>query len=86
MRPVRLDGRSLTQRTLVEVAHGAPVELDAEALKAVARAADFLATQVAREEPIYGVSTGFGAQADKCSARVMRAAATARCIANCRTT
>ena len=65
MRPVRLDGRSLTQRTLVEVAHGAPVELDAEALKAVARAAEFLATQVAREEPIYGVSTGFGAQADK---------------------
>ena len=65
MRPVRLDGRSLTQRTLVEVAHGAPVELDVEALKAVARAAEFLATQVAREEPIYGVSTGFGAQADK---------------------
>ncbi|UHQ18504.1 aromatic amino acid lyase [Lysobacter sp. KIS68-7] len=65
MRPVRLDGRSLTQRTLVEVAHGAPVELDADALKAVARAADFLATQVAREEPIYGVSTGFGSNADK---------------------
>ena len=30
MRPVRLDGRSLTQRMLVEVAHGAQVELDAE--------------------------------------------------------
>ena len=45
MRPVRLDGVSLTQRTLVEVAHGAPVELDATALKAVARAAEFLAEQ-----------------------------------------
>ena len=65
MRPVRLDGRSLTQRTLVEVAHGAPVDLDTDALKAVARAADFLAEQVAREEPIYGVSTGFGSNADK---------------------
>nr|HPM57170.1 aromatic amino acid ammonia-lyase [Thermomonas sp.] len=31
----------------------------------VARAADFLAAQVAREEPIYGVSTGFGSNADK---------------------
>jgi histidine ammonia-lyase len=65
MRPVLLDGVSLTRRTLVEVAHGAPVELDAGALKAVARAAEFLAEQVAREEPIYGVSTGFGSNADK---------------------
>ncbi len=39
--------------------------LDADALKAVARAADFLAEQVRREEPIYGVSTGFGSNADK---------------------
>jgi histidine ammonia-lyase len=65
MRPVRLDGRSLTRRTLVEVAHGAHVELDPTSLKAVARAAGFLAEQVAREEPIYGVSTGFGSNADK---------------------
>jgi histidine ammonia-lyase len=36
-----------------------------EALQRVARAADFLAAQVAREEPIYGVSTGFGSNADK---------------------
>jgi len=41
------------------------VGLDADALKAVARAADFLAEQVRREEPIYGVSTGFGSNADK---------------------
>jgi histidine ammonia-lyase len=35
------------------------------ALPRVSRAADFLAAQVAREEPIYGVSTGFGSNADK---------------------
>ncbi|MGO4552038.1 histidine ammonia-lyase [Lysobacter sp. 2RAF19] len=65
MRPVRLDGRSLSQRMLVEVAHGAIVELDVDSLKAVARASEFLAEQVSREEPIYGVSTGFGSNADK---------------------
>lgn len=65
MKPIRLDGRSLTRRQLVEAAHGAPVELDPTALKAVERAAAFLAEQVGREEPIYGVSTGFGSNADK---------------------
>jgi len=62
---VRLDGRSLTRAQLVDVARGASVELDAEALRRVARAAEFLAEQVRREEPIYGVSTGFGSNADK---------------------
>ena len=65
MKPIRLDGRSLTRDQLVEIAYGASVGLDPEALKAVARAADFLADQVRREEPIYGVSTGFGSNADK---------------------
>ena len=62
---VRLDGRSLTRAQLVQVARGAQVELDADALRRVARAAEFLAEQVGREEPIYGVSTGFGSNADK---------------------
>jgi histidine ammonia-lyase len=62
---IRLDGNSLTRAQLVAVADGAAVELDPVALQAVARAADFLAAQVAREEPIYGVSTGFGSNADK---------------------
>ncbi|MEO6263789.1 MAG: aromatic amino acid ammonia-lyase [Luteimonas sp.] len=62
---IRLDGNSLTRAQLVVVAHGAWVELDPVALQAVARAADFLAEQVRREEPIYGVSTGFGSNADK---------------------
>lgn len=65
MRPVHLDGRSLTRAQVLAVAHGAPVKLDEAQLPAVARAADFLAEQVAREEPIYGVSTGFGSNADR---------------------
>ncbi|MFC0677858.1 histidine ammonia-lyase [Lysobacter korlensis] len=62
---VRLDGRSLTRAQLIAVAYGAPVELDEAQLPAVARAAQFLAEQVGREEPIYGVSTGFGSNADR---------------------
>ncbi|MBB1088943.1 aromatic amino acid lyase [Lysobacter sp. SG-8] len=65
MKPIRLDGRSLTRAQLVDVAYGAHVELDETRLPAVARAADFLAEQVRREEPIYGVSTGFGSNADR---------------------
>ena len=65
MKPIRLDGRSLSRAGLVAVAHGAHVELATEQLPAVARAADFLAEQVRREEPIYGVSTGFGSNADR---------------------
>jgi histidine ammonia-lyase len=65
MSVIRLDGRSLTRTQLVEAAHGARIELDPGALRAVERAAAFLAEQVRREEPIYGVSTGFGSNADK---------------------
>ena len=49
MKPVRLDGRSLTRAQLVAVAHGASVELAPEQLPAVQRAADFLAEQARRE-------------------------------------
>ena len=63
--PVHLDGRSLTRAQLVAVARGAGVELDAGALRDVARAAEFLAGKLAQGEPIYGVSTGFGSNADK---------------------
>ncbi len=62
---IHLDGHSLDRAGLVRIAHGAQVTLDAGALERVARAADFLEEQVAREEPIYGVSTGFGSNADK---------------------
>ncbi|KRD39319.1 MULTISPECIES: aromatic amino acid ammonia-lyase [unclassified Lysobacter] len=65
MNKIQLDGRSLTRAQLVAVAYGAQVELAAAQLPAVQRAADFLAEQVRREEPIYGVSTGFGSNADR---------------------
>ena len=65
MKYIRLDGVSMTREQLVMVAWGAKVELDPGALEAVERAAAFLAEQVRREEPIYGVSTGFGSNADK---------------------
>jgi histidine ammonia-lyase len=65
MRPIQLDGLSLTRRQLGEIACGAPIALSPEALARVAHAARFLDTQVARQEPIYGVSTGFGSNADR---------------------
>jgi histidine ammonia-lyase len=65
-RTIRLDGASLTRAEVFEVAHrGATVELDAGQLVRVQRAADFLSEQVAKQEPIYGVTTGFGSNADK---------------------
>jgi histidine ammonia-lyase len=65
MKPIHLDGRSLTREQVVAVAYGATIELDRGQLKAVQRAADFLDEQVRQQEPIYGVSTGFGSNADK---------------------
>ena len=65
MKPIRLDGSSLSRAQLAEIALGASVRLDPAQMPAVQRAADFLAEQVRRQEPIYGVSTGFGSNADK---------------------
>ncbi len=63
--PVVLDGNSLTRRQVIQVAHGANVMLDAAKLQRVQRTADFLAEKVSCGEPIYGVTTGFGSNADK---------------------
>src|SRR3982750_1993396 len=65
MKPILLDGRSLTRGHVAAVAYGATIELDREQLKAGQRAADFLDEQVQKQEPIYGVTTGFGSNADK---------------------
>ena len=62
---IRLDGHSLTRAHVAAMAEGASVSLAPEALQRVARAADFLAEKVTAEEPIYGVNTGFGSNADK---------------------
>lgn len=65
MDPIVLDGSSLTRVQVVAIAHGVRAALDPRQLAAVRRAADFLAEQVRRQEPIYGVSTGFGSNADR---------------------
>jgi len=63
---ITLTGTDLTRAQLIAIAqHGVGVSLDPDALQRVQRAADFLAEQVQRQEPIYGVSTGFGSNADR---------------------
>src|SRR5690242_21082643 len=63
---ILLDGSSLTRTQLVAVARqGASVALDQAQLKRVQRAADFLAEKDSCGEPTYGVTTGFGSNADK---------------------
>lgn len=62
---ITLDGRSLTRAQLLAIAQGSAVALDEGQLRQVARAADFLVEQVRLQEPIYGVSTGFGSNADR---------------------
>jgi len=65
MSPITLDGNSLIREHVAAIANGANVALDAAQLGKVQRTADFLADQVNRGEPIYGVTTGFGSNADK---------------------
>ncbi|MGN6482356.1 HAL/PAL/TAL family ammonia-lyase [Luteibacter sp.] len=63
---ILLDGRSLTRGQVVAIARqGASITLDEKQLLKVKRAADFLAEKVGGGEPIYGVTTGFGSNADK---------------------
>ena len=63
---ILLDGTSLTREQVAAIAlQGAGVELDAKQLQRVQATADFLSHQVQRGEPIYGVNTGFGSNADK---------------------
>jgi histidine ammonia-lyase len=66
MSAIVLNGDGLSRAQLVAVArHGATVQLDGGALEKVRRAADFIADKVRCGEPIYGVTTGFGSNADK---------------------
>lgn len=63
---VSLSGATLSRAELIAVARGgAGVTIEAAALERVARAADFLGLQLSRGEPIYGVTTGFGSNADR---------------------
>ena len=65
MQTILLDGNSLTRDHVAAIARGARVQLEAAQLAHVQRAADFLADKVSCGEPIYGVTTGFGSNADK---------------------
>ncbi|HZP67313.1 MAG TPA: aromatic amino acid lyase [Rudaea sp.] len=63
---ILLDGARLTRKQVATIARGeAMVGLAPEQLARVERTAEFLADQVKRGEPIYGVTTGFGSNADK---------------------
>ena len=65
-RTISLTGSDLTREQVCAVARGAArVALDAQQLTRVQRTADFLADKVRCGEPIYGVTTGFGSNADK---------------------
>ena len=65
MKSITLTGFSLSHEQLLAVAYGASVVLDPAQLPHVAATAEFLAEQVTRQQPLYGISTGFGSNADK---------------------
>jgi histidine ammonia-lyase len=66
MQTILLDGNSLTRDHVIAIARaGAKIALDETQLLRVQRAADFIAEKVRCGEPIYGVTTGFGSNADK---------------------
>lgn len=63
-RPITLDGRHLRCRDVENVArHGAPIGIDSDARQRVA-ASRAAAMRVAGRQPVYGLSTGVGANRD----------------------
>jgi histidine ammonia-lyase len=65
-RPLVLDGERLTRRAVLDVAYrGRRVELAPNALRRVGKAAKFLEDELKRGAPLYGVTTGFGSNADR---------------------
>ena len=66
IRTIVLDGTSLTREQVAAAARGGVrLELAEQQLRKVQATADFLADKVSGGEPIYGVTTGFGSNADK---------------------
>lgn len=58
---IRLNGRSLTIKDVVDVARrGQPVGVDRAAMHAVDAAAKFVRDLLGSAEPVYGITTGFG--------------------------
>lgn len=63
---VELNGKSLSRADVVAIArHNAPVTVCDKALARVKKAADIIAKKVGNGEVVYGVTTGFGSNADK---------------------
>lgn len=74
MHTVVLGTSGVTPAEVVSVARGTTrVELGAEALTAMARAREIIDALAAKPEPVYGVSTGFGALATRHIAPDLRA-------------
>ncbi len=69
MKTLFLDGHSLTIEQVVEVAYASPgslgLQLTANAISAVERAAQAVAQIVADQRVVYGITTGFGAFKNK---------------------
>ncbi|MFF7179556.1 histidine ammonia-lyase [Streptomyces sp. NPDC008121] len=74
MHSVVLGPSGTTAQDVIDVArHGARVELSAEAVQALAAARTIVDALAAKPEPVYGVSTGFGALATRHISHELRA-------------
>ncbi|MFE5733179.1 histidine ammonia-lyase [Streptomyces sp. NPDC056528] len=74
MQTVVLGTSGTTPQDVVDVArHGARVELSTEAVRALAAAREVIDALAAKPEPVYGVSTGFGALATRHIGHELRA-------------
>ncbi|CAM5423761.1 histidine ammonia-lyase [Streptomyces tanashiensis] len=74
MQTVVLGTSGTTPQDVIDVArHGARVELSTEAVRALAAARDIVDALAAKPEPVYGVSTGFGALATRHISHELRA-------------
>ncbi|MEV6248005.1 histidine ammonia-lyase [Streptomyces sp. NPDC051742] len=75
MQTVVLGTSGTTPQDVIDVArHGARVELSNEAVQALAAARNVIDALAAKPEPVYGVSTGFGALATRHISHELRAA------------
>jgi len=66
LQTIKIDGAHLTIEEIVAVARqGTKVKLASSARKAITRSHDWVENIVAREEPVYGINTGFGIFAEQ---------------------
>lgn len=66
MKTITIDGDHLKIEEIVAVARqGALVELAPSARKSIARSREWVENIISREEPVYGINTGFGIFAEQ---------------------